>query len=81
MVKMQTERVAWSRTSAHMYMLRAIKWACAANQSTLREFAERLAETRGLQAGSITVDITTIAAWLGHAQLFTTRGPSRSACG
>jgi integrase/recombinase XerD len=57
MGQIQNERVAWSPTSEHMYMLRTIERADAANQSTLRAFAGWLAEIRGLQAGSITVRI------------------------
>ena len=57
MGKIQNESVVWSSASQHIYMLRTIERACAANQSTLRAFAEWLAETRGLQAGSITVRI------------------------
>jgi len=45
----QNERAVWSPTSEHMYMLRTIDRADAANQSTLRAFAGWLAETRGLQ--------------------------------
>src|SRR4051812_38526326 len=57
MGQIQNERAVWSPTSEHMYMLRRIERADAANQSTLRAFAAWLAETRGLQAGSITVRI------------------------
>lgn len=57
MGKLQNESVAWSPASEHMYMLRTIERACAANQATLKAFAGWLAETRGLQAGSITVRI------------------------
>src|SRR3954452_17644264 len=57
MGQIQNERAVWSPTSEHMYMLRRIERADAANQSTLRAFAAWLAETRGLQAGSITVPI------------------------
>jgi integrase len=57
MGKIQNERVVWSSTSQHMYMLRTIERACAANQPTLRAFAEWLAEIRGLQAGTITLRI------------------------
>ena len=57
MAKVQNECVAWSPASEHMYMLWRIERACAANQPTLRAFAAWLAETRGLQAGSITVRI------------------------
>ena len=53
----QNERAVWSPTSEHRYMLRTIERASAANQSALRAFAVWLAETRGLQAGSITVRI------------------------
>jgi hypothetical protein len=57
MGQIQNERAVWSPTSEHMYMLRRIERADAANQSTLRAFAAWLGETRGLQAGSITVRI------------------------
>ena len=57
MGRIQNKRVVWSSASEHMYMLRTIEQARAANQSTLRAFAEWLAESRGLQAGSITVRI------------------------
>lgn len=57
MSKLQNQSVAWSPASEHMYMLRTIERACAENQPTLKAFAEWLAETRGLQAGSITVRI------------------------
>ena len=57
MGKLQNQSVAWSPASEHMYMLRTIERACAENQPTLKEFADWLAETRGLQAGSITVRI------------------------
>ena len=53
----QHERVVWSSASQHRYMLRTIERACAANQFTLRVFAEWLTEVRGLQAGTITVRI------------------------
>lgn len=53
----QPERVVWSLASQHLYMLRRIERACAANQSTLRAFAKWLAQFRGLQAGTITVRI------------------------
>ena len=57
MGEIQNERAVWSSISQHTYMLRTIERACAANRSTLRAFAGWLAQTRGLQAGSITVRI------------------------
>lgn len=57
MGKTQNERVAWSPESQHLYTLRTIGRASAENQSTLTAFSEWLAETRGLQAGSVTVRV------------------------
>lgn len=57
MWKVQDESAVWSPTSQHMYTLRTIGRACAGNQPTLRAFAEWLAETRGFQAGSITLRV------------------------
>jgi site-specific recombinase XerD len=47
-----------------MYTLRTIERAGAANQSTLRAFAEWLAETRGLQAATITVRIASACSFV-----------------
>src|SRR5215510_6759786 len=57
MGKIQNKSVVWSPDSEHLYMLRRIERASAANQSTLKEFSEWLTETRGLQAATITVRI------------------------
>ncbi len=57
MRKIQNGSVVWSPDSQHLYTLRTIERASEANQSTLKAFAEWLAETRGLQATTITVRI------------------------
>lgn len=55
MGKAQNERRAWSPDSQHLYMLRRIGRASAGNRPMLRAFAKWLAESRGLEPGSITV--------------------------
>src|SRR4051794_30100793 len=57
MGKTQNKRLAWSPDSQHLYMLRRIERACAGNRPMLRAFGKWLAESRGLEPGSITVRV------------------------
>jgi site-specific recombinase XerD len=64
MRKIQKESVVWSPESQHLYTLRTIDRASEANQSTLKAFADWLAETRGLQAATITVRIASACSFV-----------------
>ena len=64
MGKVQNKSVVWSPDSQHLYTLRAIERAAAANQSTLKAFSAWLAETRSLQAATITVRIASACSFV-----------------
>ena len=78
MRKIQNGNVVWSPDSQHLYTLRTIERASEANQSTLKAFAEWLAETRGLQAATITVRIASACSFVDTVTARTGESCARS---